>query len=41
MTRLTIGKVVEAACVGIETVRYYEKRGLIQRPKATGRYREY
>ncbi len=39
---MTIGQVAERAGVGIETVRFYERRGLIQRPPrpATG-YRNY
>jgi MerR family mercuric resistance operon transcriptional regulator len=39
---LTIGDVAEAAGVGVETVRYYERRGLVARPgKAVGAYRRY
>jgi len=30
---MTIGKVAEYAGVGVETVRYYERRGLIERPR--------
>ena len=39
---MTIGQVAERAGVGIETVRFYERRGLIPRPTrpATG-YRNY
>lgn len=41
-SRLTIGKLAEAAGVGIETVRFYQRRGLLAEPKrpASG-YREY
>ena len=38
----TIGDVAEAAGVGVETVRYYERRGLVQRPgRGPGAYRRY
>jgi MerR family mercuric resistance operon transcriptional regulator len=39
---LTVGKLARAAGVGVETIRFYERRGLLQQPpkKATG-YREY
>jgi MerR family mercuric resistance operon transcriptional regulator len=38
----TIGGVAGAAGVGIETVRYYERRGLVPRPeRASGAYRRY
>jgi MerR family transcriptional regulator, mercuric resistance operon regulatory protein len=42
MKILTIGKVAEEAGVGIETVRFYERKGLIQKPpkRAVG-YRQY
>ena len=30
---LTIGKVARAAGVGVETVRFYERKGLVPRPK--------
>jgi Hg(II)-responsive transcriptional regulator len=39
---LTIAKAARAAGVGVETVRYYERRGLIaQPPKSNGAYRRY
>ena len=39
---LTIGGLAREAEVGIETVRYYERRGLVAQPgKATGAYRRY
>lgn len=42
MTRNTIGKVAERAGVGVETVRFYERKGLIKRPVTReGAYREY
>ena len=39
---LTIRGVADAAQVGVETVRYYERRGLIEQPKQKiGAYRRY
>jgi MerR family mercuric resistance operon transcriptional regulator len=39
---LTIGDLAEAAGVGIETVRYYERRKLVSRPdRRPGAYRKY
>ena len=32
MTTLTIGKVAKAAGLGVETVRFYERQGLIAAP---------
>ena len=38
----TIGAVADAADVGVETVRYYERRGLVTQPKrGIGGYRRY
>jgi MerR family mercuric resistance operon transcriptional regulator len=38
----TIGDVADAAGVGVETVRYYERRGLVAQPaRALGGYRRY
>ena len=38
----TIGDVAEAAGVGVETVRYYERRGLVPQPnRGLGSYRRY
>lgn len=38
----TIGDVAEAAGVGVETIRYYERRGLVPQPgRAMGAYRRY
>jgi MerR family mercuric resistance operon transcriptional regulator len=40
--RLTIGRVARAAGVNIETVRYYQRRGLVDLPpKRTGGFRYY
>lgn len=41
MTGFTIGKVAKAAGVGVETIRFYERKGLIEQPVATGTYRVY
>ncbi|HDZ86967.1 MAG TPA: MerR family transcriptional regulator [Actinobacteria bacterium] len=39
---LTIGKVAKSAKVNIETIRYYEKQGLIPKPpRNTSGYRQY
>ena len=39
---ITIGDVAEAAGVGVETIRYYERRGLVPQPgKSAGSYRRY
>jgi len=42
MKRLTIGQLAKEAEVGVETVRYYERRGLLEEParRASG-YRQY
>lgn len=41
-TAMTIGRLAQAAEVGVETVRYYQRRGLLPQPKATrGAYRHY
>jgi len=42
MKPLTIGKVAKLSGVGVETVRYYQRRGLIdQPPQAKSGYRQY
>ena len=42
MNGMTIGKVALRTGVGIETIRYYERRGLISEPaRRTSGYREY
>jgi MerR family transcriptional regulator, copper efflux regulator len=42
MATLTIGKVARAAGVGIETVRFYERSGLLEPPPRTAAgYRQY
>jgi len=41
MRGFTIGKVAKAAGVGVETIRFYEKKGLIEQPPTKGTYRTY
>ncbi len=42
MTKLTIGKLARAAGVGVETIRYYQRRGLLEQPaKPPGHHRTY
>lgn len=41
MQVLTIGRAARAAGVNIETVRFYERRGLIDQPPKGAGYREY
>lgn len=42
MGTFTIGKLAEAAGVHVETIRYYERRGLLAEPPRTaGGYRQY
>ncbi len=42
MKRYTIGKLAKAANIGVETIRYYERRGLITQPlKQEFGYRQY
>jgi len=41
MNRFTIGKLARASGVGVETVRFYERKGLITRPTAREGYRIY
>ena len=39
--KLTIGKLAEAANVGVETIRFYERKGLIKQPRKSGAFRYY
>lgn len=42
MTTMTIGKLAQQAGVGIETIRFYEREGLIETPTRTASgYRQY
>ncbi|RYD88617.1 MAG: MerR family transcriptional regulator, partial [Sphingomonadales bacterium] len=38
MAGLTIGKLAEAGGVGVETIRYYQRRGLLETPERAGLY---
>src|SRR5215207_8196335 len=38
---LTIGKLAAAAGVGVETIRFYQRRGLLQTPDRAGSVRRY
>ncbi|MBT9597337.1 MAG: MerR family transcriptional regulator [Vitreoscilla sp.] len=41
LSPLTIGRLAKAAGVGVETVRYYQSRGLLRVPAANGGFRVY
>jgi len=41
MQTITIGKLAKAAQVGVETIRYYQSRGLLPTPDKTTGYRQY
>ena len=42
LPKLTIGRVAAAAGVNVETIRYYQRRGLLEEPKKPlGEYRNY
>jgi MerR family mercuric resistance operon transcriptional regulator len=41
MEKLTIGKLAEMAGVGVETVRFYQRKELLREPKANGTIRTY
>lgn len=41
MQTMTIGKLAKTAQVGIETIRYYQSRGLLPTPDKTTGYRQY
>ncbi len=38
---LTIGRLARAASVGVETIRYYQQRGLLPVPEPTSTFRQY
>ena len=38
---LTVGKLASAAGVGVETIRFYQKRGLLAQPARGNGYRQY
>ena len=39
--KLTIGKLAQASDIGVETVRFYERKGLIEQPNKQGAFRYY
>jgi MerR family mercuric resistance operon transcriptional regulator len=39
--QLTIGKLAEAASVSVETVRFYQRKGLLETPEKEGSIRRY
>jgi len=41
MEAMTIGKLAESAGVGIETIRFYQRKKLLREPKAVGAFRIY
>ena len=41
MKQLTIGKLAEESGVGVETVRFYERKGLIKKPSTKTGFRKY
>ena len=41
MEGMTIGKLAELAGVGVETVRFYQRKKLLREPKAIGAFRTY
>lgn len=41
MEKLTIGKLAEMAGVGVETIRFYQRKELLREPKATSGFRTY
>lgn len=41
MNGMTIGRLAQAAGVGVETVRFYQRRGLLAVPKSAGAIRRY
>lgn len=41
MEKLTIGKLAQMASVGVETVRFYQRKELLREPKKTAAFRTY
>lgn len=41
MDKITIGKLAEMSGVGVETVRFYQRKKLLREPKAAGAFRTY
>lgn len=40
-SNFTIGKLAKSADVNVETIRFYERKGLIQQPEKQGKFRYY
>lgn len=38
---LTIGKLADASGVGVETIRFYERKGILKQPRKLGSFRHY
>ncbi|MEZ4741689.1 MAG: MerR family DNA-binding protein [Bdellovibrionota bacterium] len=38
---LTIGKLAHASAVNVETIRFYERKGILKQPKKQGAFRHY
>ncbi len=41
MASYTIGRLAEAAGVGVETIRFYQRKGLVEEPPRAGAFRRY
>ena len=41
MNKITIGKLAEMSGVGVETVRFYQRKELLREPQASGAFRTY
>lgn len=41
MDKITIGKLAKMAQVGVETVRFYQRKALLREPNASGAFRTY
>lgn len=41
MEKITIGKLATLAGVGVETIRFYQRKGLLREPKPSGAFRTY
>lgn len=41
MEKITIGKLAAMAGVGVETIRFYQRKNLLREPKASGAFRTY
>ena len=41
METMTIGKLAKKADVGVETIRFYERKGLLKKPSAKSGFRQY